>query len=114
MGVLRKFVRRLQELSRDQSIVACGGQVESAIRFVKDSCHKLKSALAEIQDAISALQQTASWDDFDIVVTTLESSSTAVEGISQAILQVYDRVTSTAPPVLTQGAYYHVRGTCRT
>lgn len=105
--MLQRLVRRLQELSRFQSIITCGGQVEPDLRFVKDSCHKLKSALAEVQDAISALQQTASWDDFDIVITTLESSSATADAMARAILQVYDRVISTAPPILLQGACYH-------
>ena len=106
MEVLRKFARRLQDLSRDQSIIAHGDQVESTVRFAKDSCHRLRSALADVRDAVSVLQQTASWDDFDIVITTLGSSTATAENMVQAVCQVYDRVTSATPPILLQGTYY--------
>jgi len=86
--------------------VTCGGQVEPILRFAKDSFHRLKSALCEVKDAISALQETASWDDFDVVMATLELSFAAAEGMARAICQIYDRVTSTAPPILLQGACY--------
>lgn len=101
--MLRRFSHRLQGLSRGQSIIACGGQVESAVRFTKDSCHRLRSALVEVQDAVCVLQQTASWDDFDIVMTTLGSSTTTAENMAQAVRRVYDHVTSTTPPILLQG-----------
>ncbi|KAF9651347.1 P-loop containing nucleoside triphosphate hydrolase protein [Thelephora ganbajun] len=100
--VLRKFVHRLQGISRDQSIITCGGHVEPPLRFAKDSCHRLRSAMSEVKDAISALQQTASWDDFGVVTTALESNFATAESMAQAIRQVYDRVTSTTPPVLLQ------------
>ena len=104
--MLRRFAHRLQELSRGQSIITCGGQLESAVRFAKDSCHRLKSALAEVQDAVSVLQQTASWDNFGIVMTTLGSSIATTKNMAQEVRRVYDRVTSTTPPILLQGAYY--------
>jgi hypothetical protein len=53
---------------------------------------------------ISALQETACWDDFYIVMATLESGSAAAVSIAQKICQVYNRVTSTTPPILLQGA----------
>jgi hypothetical protein len=107
MEVFRKFVHRLQELSRDQSIITYGGHVEPALRFAKDSCHRLKSALSEVKDAIEVLQQTAFWDDFNIVMTALESNSATAASIAQAICQVYDRVTSTTPPILLQRTCRH-------
>jgi len=54
---------------------------------------------------ISALQEAASWDEFHTVMTTLESSSATVVSIAQTIRQVYERVTSTTPPILLQGAF---------
>jgi len=101
--MFRKFVHRLQEVSRSQCIITYGGQVEPALRFAKDSCYRLKSALSEVKDAIFALQETASWDDFYTVTTTLGSGSATAAGIAQTIRQVYDRVTSTTPPILLQG-----------
>jgi hypothetical protein len=112
--VLRKLVHRLQELPRDQPIVACGGQLESAVRFTKDSYHRLKSALTEVRDAASVLQQAAAWDDFEAVAAALESGTVAAESTSQEICRVYDRVISTAPPILLQGACYRGRGVSRT
>jgi len=105
--MLRKFVHRLHETSRDQSIIACSGQVEPLFRLAKDSCHRLTSALSEVKDAISTLQQTAPWDDFHIVMTTLESGSATAAGMVQEIRQVYGRITSTAPPILLQGRCCH-------
>lgn len=105
--MFRKFLHRLQELSQDPSITACGDHVESALRFAKDSYHRLKSALSEVKDVISALQQAASWDAFDVVMTALESSSATAASIAQAICQLYDRATATAPPVLLHGTRYH-------
>jgi len=87
--------------------MTCGGHVEPGLRFVKDSCYRLKSALSEVHDAISVLNQTASWDDFDVVTNTLESSSATAKSITQAISQVYDRVISTVPPILLQGTCSH-------
>ena len=63
-----------------------------------------------MKDAISALQQTASWDDFDVVKTTLESNSVAAENITRGICQVYDRVIFTTPPILLQGMHDQERG----
>ena len=83
-----------------------GDQVESAVRFAKDSCHRLMSALGEVQDAVSVLQQTAAWDDFDIVMATLGSSTATAENLAQSARRVYDRVTSTTPPILLQGTCY--------
>ena len=54
---------------------------------------------------ISTLQETASWDDFHIVMSTLESSSATTVNIAQTIRQVYDRVASTTPPILLQGTF---------
>lgn len=105
--MLRKFVHRIRELSRDQPIITYGGQVEPALRFVKDSCYKLTSALSEVKDVVSALQRAASWDDFHIVMTILESSSATAASMAQVIRRVYDRVTSTTPPVLLQGVCCH-------
>lgn len=105
--MLRKFVHRLQDFSGDQSIVACSGPVEPLLRLAKDSCYRLTSALSEVKDAISVLQQTASWDDFHIVVSTLESGSATAVNMAQAIRQVHDRVAFTTPSILLQGVHYH-------
>lgn len=103
MEVLRKFVHRLQGVSRDQHILTYGGQVEPALRSVKDSCYRLKNALSEVEDAVSSLQETASWGDFHTVMATLESTSVTATNIVREIRQVYDRVTSTTPPVFLRG-----------
>lgn len=103
MGVLRKFVHRLQGISRDQHILTCGGQAEPALRSTKDSCYRLKSALSEVKDAVSLLQETASWGDFHIVMATLEPTSMTAANIAQEVHQVYDQVTSTTPPVFLRG-----------
>ena len=104
MEVLRKFAHRLQGVSRDQHILTYGGRVEPVLRSTKDSCYRLKTALSEVKDAVSLLQQTASWGEFHTVMATLESGSATAANIAQDIRQVYDRVTSTTPPIFLRGA----------